>query len=591
MNVQQALSVIGATRVIWIDDCFNERSDELAALLLTRIEATRTCAIPELSELLEQYEFDEQGTLQRTTQLLEDLGQARRDEIRDLFIAQEPAVRSTSTEDLKDSHVELACRLLNVSPADRWSFVDAAARLKEVCGLGDANVSYIIDLNNIAGSPTEGIEILRILKELGSQGTAFILTHEADVLSESSVEKQLRDQLIRESKSGRADVPICVIAKQRLSDHSTDENLMTEGLRIAIKRAGLKRGVHEVLSRAGESIVSAFETAQSMLLEIPPEDLDQFVVKQGHAEGLSELHVVERAISASLASSLRHLFANDSNVKQSAEMLRSMSQIELRAAAAAHEYLQRFRKLEVWEDESLINLAHAPVACGDVFEFDSYECKKTNRRFLLLAQPCDIALRPDGRRASDVAFFAPLKALEDQGADDKLKEPKLPFLLDGRQWACLLRNVATARVSILDLCAVRDDGRVRYDIEQGLPRHLLSGLRTKATQLLTVMSSAIEAYRTGKPSSEALINRQLQLMLCGDDPYKHIYCGTYKAAEAKTASREALPERLIWSLRRCGRIRMPYASAILNDYLTVLSRSAFDRDFTLVHPSMTEEHR
>jgi len=35
-----------------------------------------------------------------------------------------------------------------------------------------------------------------------------------------------------------------------------------------------------------------------------------------------------------------------------------------------------------------------------------------------------------------------------------------------------------------------------------------------------------------------------------------------------------------WSLRRVGRIRMPYAAALLRDFLAIQGRDAFDLDFT-----------
>jgi hypothetical protein len=39
------------------------------------------------------------------------------------------------------------------------------------------------------------------------------------------------------------------------------------------------------------------------------------------------------------------------------------------------------------------------------------------------------------------------------------------------------------------------------------------------------------------------------------------------------------PKRATWRLRRCGRVRMPYAAALLDLYTSVMSRKAFDLDF------------
>ena len=76
---------------------------------------------------------------------------------------------------------------------------------------------------------------------------------------------------------------------------------------------------------------------------------------------------------------------------------------------------------------------------------------------------------------------------------------------------------------------------------------------------------------------------ELLLTFDGTDIFKHI---SRPVLEERTTIKEhgistTMPRRLTWRLRRCGRVRMPYAAALLDQYMAVMSRQAFDLDFML----------
>ena len=105
----------------------------------------------------------------------------------------------------------------------------------------------------------------------------------------------------------------------------------------------------------------------------------------------------------------------------------------------------------------------------DVFETDGYE---KVRMFVLLAQPCDIALRPKGKsRSRDTAFLVPLTKLSDP-VEAKNKDFVLPCKLEGRYWECDFARTSTVRLVILDLASFREDGRVRVDFDHAAPKNL-----------------------------------------------------------------------------------------------------------------------
>ncbi len=221
-------------------------------------------------------------------------------------------------------------------------------------------------------------------------------------------------------------------------------------------------------------------------------------MEKGYREGVSELHVLERALTAQISASLRETLASDDIAVQHTARLRALRAVELNLPAdGVHKNLEAFRTKEIWEDDLLINKTHSPLALGDVFELDEESGNAPKKLYVLLGQPCDIALRPEGKRDADLGILLPLKATQQvaAGAGDKLKEIPLPVRIQDSYWVCDLRTPTTVRLDILDLASYRDDGKVRFDFEQAVPPNLLPGLAKKAEKLFDRMNASLAALK------------------------------------------------------------------------------------------------
>lgn len=616
MTLEQTLKLLGTSRVIWIDDHFNDTAALLADMLWQNIETTKQCDFPELRDVVAAFEFNADDALVAMRQILADADQGRRDEIKQEFLKRQQVIDHDPTEELTTDAIERACKLLGVLKADRWSFDGVDARLEELSGAGDEAVSYMIDLKDSAGGKddTRGLDIVVALHRLGSKGTAFILTHEATEEDEAGMEKRLLDSL--EAEDAKA-VALCVVSKHRIAGDSETE-AVEEALRVAIKRAGLRRSVHEVLARAREEVSVSFSQAASSLLRIAPEQLDSHVVDQAYREGVSELHVIERALTGFISQQIRKMFGTDDAVLKASERLRDLREIPLVATGSvAGPELAAFSKAEAWESDSLINAALTPIACGDVFQVDTTEPTAKSakpRRFVLLGQPCDIALRPGGTRDGAVATF--VEVIEtDVKSVGKEKEYTLPVTMDGKYQVCDFRSSATVLLSILDLASFRKDGRISYEEGQERPNGLLPGLKsiyaTRTQQygaLIAAGKASAEAARefkaaqkaaakaakeagqavqtASKPKAEAsdgtAFQRELMLAFAAPEEFKYVEAGIFEEAVKIKENKVVVldrPARVTWRLRRVGRIRSPYADALLDRMVGVINRRAFDLDF------------
>jgi hypothetical protein len=315
---------------IWIDDVFNETPEELAALLLNSWEIAVQCNFVELQPILIKAEFGVEAVRVELTEALTQLAPKRRYEMRATFFRHEDMEEIFASAELSDPAIDKICALLGVQFEDRWTFAKAADGLVQLCAGGDADVSYIVDLNEAGVSADRGLDVLKLLWGEKSKGTTFILTHEAGAKGEATKEAELRKTLTDEGN--QLGIPICVIAKERLFDAKSDKDL-AEALKISIKRAGLRRSLSEVVFQGQGTVHTAFRNAAAALLSVPPEQLEAHVFERGYKEGVSELHVVERILTSHIAQELRQFFGTDRDVLNSTRRLRALRAIELRAVA------------------------------------------------------------------------------------------------------------------------------------------------------------------------------------------------------------------------------------------------------------------
>lgn len=590
MQITEVLTCLGSNRVIWIDDCFDDTPQLFARSLISGLETAKSCAFPELVAALDVYGYDpDQGEV-LLIQALADVQPERFAEMKALFSEKDQAEAQSPANELPKDARDTICALLNVGTDDRWTFEQADAQIERMIDGDDEGLSYLVDLSQADGSKVRGLDILIGLHRKKSAGTALVLTHEATTATESDKEVELLDLIKTQLGEGHDGVglPVCVVSKERLQTDSEDAEAINNALRIALKRAGLRRSLHEVLSQAKTRVLSAYREAVEILMRVPPEQLEAHVIERGRREGVSELHVVERAITAHLGQKIRDFFGTDATVQNSTARLRTLREIPLDVQATATPTgLAPFRTAEVWESDALLNASFTPLACGDVFEADPVgnPPQGIRKRFLLLGQPCDIALRADGKRDAATAFFVPLKRKAKTASNaSNPKSPFLPFLLEGETWCCDFREATVVNLSILDLSTMRTDGRVGVDDGQTPPAHLLPGQDAIYADRI---GPAVRVLDAAQPVDKEVLSSDLLLTFKTTPPFKMIHNATFEAATPAKKDSAGSPKRVTWKLTRTGRIRMPYAAAMLEQFVGVMSRHAFDLDY--MNPGLSEE--
>ena len=506
-----------------------------------------------------------------------------------------------------------------------------ADRVAELRDDDDRAIAYVVDIKDASTKTERGLEVLKTLSREQSSGTAFVLTHEAAVGKEGHHERIINQSVASDAGTDRIGwMPFCVIAKERLGRDQSTLSQAAEGLEIGIKRAGLRKGVHDIMRLAREQVMNSFDEANGLFLNVLPEEFERYVMQRSFTEGGSELHVVERAISAYIGAGLRTAFGGG-KVQEDMARLRLLQPIALpQTADATSESLEPFRRHEVWEGDELINVALSPIAAGDVFELDRMEkeTKDSSKRFVLLGAACDIQLRSNQDRRKSTAYLVPLLAKSPEKAKPKVEadlasgngksgddatsastvegskaktgkaaasdetdelsfKVRLPFRLEGKNLHCELYQVAEVNLSVLDLASFRLDGRVRFDLGQSKPLNMLPSQEARYDERTLAARQALEAGPFDKKGavkeSITLTDLRLQLAFRSDRDFKQIHCGSVQEAGQASGSAESLklPRRVTWRLRRCGRIRTPFPAYLLSGFLHVQGRYGFDHDLTM----------
>lgn len=575
MAIEELKRVLGMERVVWIDDVFATSPKELAAMVVDYPAAARgfesvrkAVEAPAAFRSQEDVEADLEQAI--ADLLLED-----RFRLRDAVFAVEGVEKRFRAGELSRASVRAACEALSVAGADRWTFDVARERLAVPDDGGPATVGYVVDLNETDGDDRSGLDLLDLIVPRPTTAAAFILTHTADRATEAAREAELSAQ-----RGEGAAGSFTVVTKDRLGDTVEEA---AAGLAVGFKRAGLRRVLEEVLGAARPKFVEAYDHARAGLLAIRPEALEAYVFERGALEGISVMHVVERAVASVTSERMRRFFAVDPAVRAAVRKLRALgsTKLDVEPAIPAEE-LGSMMQAEAWDDDETVNGSLSPLSCGDVFELDAQEeaTRTLSRRFLLLGQPCDIALRPDGGRNDETAMLVLLREANGSSATGTRRVP-LRFPVQDRRWFCDLRQVATASLPVLDLATFRTDGRVRLDVGHERAADLLDGqlavyARRVAASDLALADGAVEA-------PDGFVREGLLLTSSTARCFAPIRLGVLKAEAAVTGNppMPQRPRRVTWHLRRCGRVRADHAAAVLEDILHNMGRAAFDLDYSV----------
>jgi len=581
--VKDILAALEVARVIYVDDANGKdvSLEDVIAAVLVLPASELLAAFPDLSVIP-----DDQDAL---SQKVRDLW-GRMDE--DYQVRQGNAVivaarrqDANSTDDVADAFILSDLipkeKLVNLSPS-QWD-----AQKEQLLQDSLENRTLFLfdqDLSEAGGDREGGMKtIASLLARQDANGLLCgLLTHTVTPESQPQQWKALSEQY------GISRDRFVVIPKLHLSQAPI---LFAR----ILKFAALLPDFAELKRQAKEIIVRAASVAADRVDGVSIYDLDHIVFEVSANEGLWEPDMLFRlhALFHRLAS--RQLAHEGGTLESIAAKLRAVSGIPTRCDLfPPPSTAWALQREELYELDDYINRCHLPLELGDIFEkVDMASTKK----YVLLAQPCDLMVRRNGERQPDLCHIPVAEvATEEEAspASEEHHEPQRVALAEvvttekaprycehmpyfgnspSQKWYVNFKRIHFVRLSILDLCVFNEDGIARLIVGGSAP----SGIRPPWKARHGVLSKQFQrrvrkagvlcpdANEPGEVTQyKKKISQEIGSLFFGDDLFK----GAVEMTNGTST--------VSFDCRRVGRVSRARALGLLMSYTSTLGRPAYD---------------
>jgi hypothetical protein len=332
--------------------------------------------------------------------------------------------------------------------------------------------------------------------------------------------------------------------------------------------------VFEQLKQETKEIIKKSATAAALKVdEVSIFDLDHIVFKVSADEGLWEPDMLFRLHSMFHRLESRQLAHETGTLETIAAQLRKVNGIpmELLPTPSSAWALQQ---KELYEFDEHINKNHLPIELGDIFErVDGASTKK----YLLLAQPCDLMVRSDGERHPELKRIPLIEIvlLVDKEPNNPTEMPYFDSSPE-KKWFVKFKAVHFVLELLLDLCVFNQDGMAKITIGGEIPLGIRPAWKKRYDLLTRYWRRKVtkaDMFAPADKETQAVVQvkkkvaKELNCLLFDDDLFK----GQLSESEGM---------RLVtFNCKRIARLTSARAIGMLMEYTSTLGRPAYDRDF------------
>jgi len=560
--VEAILRVLGVDRVICVDDTYGDQGsvEEVVAAALGLDAGRLANALPELGESIP----DDQDVLRHKVrevwnQLDEHVRPKRADAL--LVAARQDG---DETDDRADASI-----LNELIPEDRFVTLSPSQWEKQgedfLKADADRRTLFLFDrdLSGDGGDSEGGIKIIASLLARSDSGRLIcgLLTH--TVAPDDQIEQW-------DALSKAHGIPrdrFVVIPKLHLR---RDPVLFAQTLKFA----ALCPDFTELKQKTQEIIAEAASSAARRVDEVSIFDLDHIVFQVSAAEGLWEPDMLFRLHALFHRLESRRLAHEGGGLEDIARRLRAVSAIPTECGTfTPPSNAWAIQREELFESDAHINENHLPLEVGDIFKRVGTTSRK---RYILLAQPCDLMVRSDGKRQPELGHV-PVAEVISSDPIPKYSE-ELPYYgsTPSERWYVRLKLIHQVRPCILDLCVLNEDGVARLVVGGDSPAGIRPAWKARHAVLSRLIGRAVrKADKLALVAREPAAVAELKTSIASDVMSALFDEGLFEGRIA-----EADGTRVVtYNCRRVGRVSRARAIGLLMAYTGYLSRPAYDRSF------------
>lgn len=330
-----------------------------------------------------------------------------------------------------------------------------------------------------------------------------------------------------------------------------------------MKLAILNGSVEKLKKRVITILDDARNQALSRLNGIDIYDFDQIVFRSSYEEGVWEPDTLFRLFGLFQNHEARHLAKDNVELRDLAAEIGQTSRIQTESPSAPNYNTIEVQRLERYEEGDYLNAQLTPIDVGDIFQ----ETGDSRKRYILLAQSCDLMVRKDGKRNQLIneAIVAEIVVLNPDHLD---RYGELKYFDRENVDRCFVdfKRTHAIRLSVLDLCAFQRNGEATFTVGGNCPDGVIPSWKERYPEISAEVNKILS--RVEKLTADGL---ELQIA----------------TALTTTCSNEGLfpanidleKKTLTYSVKRVGRLKQPRAAGLLSRYANFMARQAFDHDF------------
>jgi hypothetical protein len=332
-----------------------------------------------------------------------------------------------------------------------------------------------------------------------------------------------------------------------------------------------------------DCLEGAFGTAREQIEKMSVYNFDEMVLRSSRAEGAWEADTLFRLFQIYHRDDARlALVAPDVSgaFNHAVVQARGISAQRVETEQPDPKPLWKLRHQELYEGEALLNPFHAPLRMGDIFQVQ--RDKGGSKAYILLAQPCDLALRADGTRSSTHVTLLPLSDLS-RDAVDRVgplfleTNGLISYFKEGRSSYGQVKFKESISIStdIIDLCCLSTDGSCSIDTidTPSLPEQFSEAWQSRFYALVNAHVAHFETLSSLREALLAVEDTSIRAALWERAVRAEFGIRTPLRVDVCTDS------GFSFNLKRLGHFREPGSSHLLSAYTRFLSRPALPHDF------------
>ncbi|MDB5227808.1 MAG: hypothetical protein JWN78_2001 [Bacteroidota bacterium] len=328
-------------------------------------------------------------------------------------------------------------------------------------------------------------------------------------------------------------------------------------------------------------------------------DFDHTIFKSSQTEGVWEPETLLRITDVIFKDEVRKLMISNNYLTSTNPAIcaaNELSKVEFKIDDSVNPYNERFklRHQEIYEAGELLNGLRKPIDNGDIFTMT--EGEKKGKKFILVAQECDLMVREDGKRGTRTAILCEIetfteKQLHKEISDKYEKEIKkgkfnnhffadrykLEYFESGTNKAGLVYFSKTVVVdlNVCDLIVFNDSGEALLDLTANSYDENLYNKAWKERYKLISNEFIIEKQIIEKQYAAIAGLGDANLKTAMQAKFNYLFSFINKLGIQVNYN----SDKFIFGLKRIARLRQPKSRNLLDRYYQHLSRIAELHDF------------